>query len=289
MIIVKAQGGLGNQMFQYAFGRALSVTHDIPLAIDTSLFVDYPFHSYGLDRYALHATTLTVAEARRYARMKPRIGRRHFLHNFFFSDPRRYIVERHLPYDESMVVRREHAYYDGYWQTERYFSSIAEIIRDEFTLRGDIDPKTLALRAEMSTHASVSLHVRRGVFANHPVFSKVHGSRGPEYFDRALAYIGERVPNPHIYVFTDDRPWAREHIRPQFPTTYVEHTSAETPHEDILLMSSCAHHILANSTFSWWGAWLNPSPSKIVIGPVKWFEQDKFDTSDILPPTWVRL
>jgi hypothetical protein len=221
--------------------------------------------------------------------MKPRLGRRHLLHTLLFGNPERYIVERQFNFDPDMLTLRHDAYYEGYWQTERYFKDIADSIRADFTLIDAPDDTTRSLIEGMNKHSAVSLHVRRGLYVTHPVFSAVHGACGPDYFEKAIAYISERVQSPHFYIFSDDHVWAKEHIKPPFPTTYVDHTNAETPHADILLMSSCKHHIIANSTFSWWGAWLNPSPEKIVVGPSKWFNQGKYNTADILPAAWIRI
>ncbi|MFM2374187.1 MAG: hypothetical protein RLZZ234_182 [Candidatus Parcubacteria bacterium] len=289
MITIKTQGGLGNQMFQYAFGRALSISHNLPLALDTSLFKTYPHHAYGLNRYDLPVTLTEDSAARAFVRMKPKMGRRHLLHNTFFADPERYIIEPSFHFDPRMQHAKDGLYFDGYWQSERYFEAYGDTIRADFTLRTPVDNVTLKLRETMLSQNAISLHVRRGLYVTSPVFSAVHGACGPEYFDKALSHITSRVPDPHVYVFSDDQQWAREHIRPDFPTTYVDHTTSETPHEDIFLMSSCKHHIIANSTFSWWGAWLNPSKEKIVVGPKKWFNQEKYNTTDVMPPSWTRL
>ena len=145
------------------------------------------------------------------------------------------------------------------------------------------------IKNEIESVNAVALHVRRGLFVTHPVFSQVHGSCSLEYYKKALTYICKHVKDPHIFVFSDDHEWARENIKPSCSSTYIEHTDASTDYEDLILMSCCKHFILANSTFGWWGAWLNPSENKIVIGPDKWYKKEKFENKDIFPDSWIKL
>ena len=289
MIIVKIQGGLGNQMFQYAFGRRMALQHGVELALDISLYDTYPHHPYGLSSFAIKERFATSEEIALFTRLKPKPGRRWAMYNILFADRSKYKKEQMFNYDPQMIESKSDAYFDGYRQTERYIQEIEDIIREEFTLTHPLSSESLTLHSDIGKTTAVSLHVRRGLYVSHPLFSAVHGSCGPAYYKKAVAHIAASVKNPHFFVFSDDPTWARENIKQDFPTTYVSHISPDAPHEDIILMSACKHHILANSTFSWWGAWLNPSKEKVVVGPKKRFEVDTFNTVDILPPSWVRL
>jgi len=289
MIITRLAGGLGNQLFQYAFGRQLAEINTTELKLDATLYENYPHHAYSLSPFNVIEHFATKEEVAAYKRYKTRDGRRWMLYNFFIGDTRRYVRETQFNFNPANFKARPNAYLDGYWQTEKYFKGIEDIIRKEFTLKVPLSETSQEIAQSMKKREAVSLHVRRGLYVTDPKFSAHHGVCSPEYFERAIARISEQVPHPHFYVFSNDHQWAREYIRPQHEVTYIEHTGDSTDYEDIILMSMCGHHILANSTFSWWGAWLNPSPEKIVIAPSQWFKSAKYDTSDVLPAGWISL
>lgn len=164
----------------------------------------------------------------------------------------------------------------GDFQSEKYFKEIESRIRKEFTLKNPPAP--------IPNPNSVSIHLRGGDYVRGNK-SGFHGTCSPEYYAEAIALIRSRVPSPHFYIFTDDLEWAKKHIQFPEPFTVVH----DEPQNELFLMSSCRHNVIANSTFSWWAAWLNANPEKIVIGPKKWFADEKIDTSDILRASWIRI
>jgi hypothetical protein len=131
--------------------------------------------------------------------------------------------------------------------------------------------------------------VRMTDYLTDPVTQKKHGTCDSEYYKRALEYITEKVSNPHFYVFSDDMQWTKQNLDIPQPVCYVDQNSPNMGHVDMYLMSLCRHHIIANSTFSWWGAWLNKNPDKIVIAPKKWFAAAEYNSDDLIPSSWIRI
>jgi hypothetical protein len=137
----------------------------------------------------------------------------------------------------------------------------------------------------------VSVHIRRGDYVTNSHTNAVHGTCSLEYYENAINYISEKVKAPHFFVFSDDYKWALENFKNRsYPVTCISN-NADKNYEDLTLMYNCKHHIIANSSFSWWGAWLNPNEDKIVIGPKQWFKSKKqsTDTKDVMPKEWVKM
>jgi len=179
-------------------------------------------------------------------------------------------------------------YLSGYWQSEKYFDDVSGIIREEFQLKNEPAGLNLELVRAMRGSQAVSLHVRRGDYVSNPIAASYHGVCSLEYYRTAIKLIEEKVANPKFYVFSDDIPWCKENLRFPQPATYVDHNSDE-PFEDLRLMSFCKHFIIANSSFSWWGAWLSRNQEKIVLAPKKWFLTREKDDRDQVPANWIRI
>jgi hypothetical protein len=176
----------------------------------------------------------------------------------------------------------------GYWQSEKYFSEFSQQIRRDFSFCKPLSSDNEEFANEINHINAVSLHVRRGDFVNNPTTLATHGLCSLDYYRAAVQYISYRVNQPHFFIFSDDIAWTKENLEIVFPCHYVDHNQGAESHNDMRLMSLCQHHIIANSSFSWWGAWLNPSKEKIVIAPKRWFAK-QIDTRDLLPPSWVVL
>jgi hypothetical protein len=162
-------------------------------------------------------------------------------------------------------------YLDAYWQSERYFADIAGVVRREFAAKEPSDRENEALAAAIDAVNSVSLHVRRGDYVDDPTTHRYHGICAPDYYQRAVDHISSRAGVSHLFLFSDDQQWTRANLRFAFPTTFVGSNSPDCGYRDTVLMARRRHHIIANSSFSWWGAWLNPSRDKIVVAPQQWF------------------
>ncbi len=290
MIITKICGGLGNQLFQYAAGRSLAHNRGVELLLDLSWFEHRPSSNtareFELCRYEIQARKpkgreklwLKLHQGRFLSRM-PLLPRRwrHFREKAFAFDPR--ILE--LP---------DNTYLDGYWQSYKYFSDIAQQIRTELTPKAVLGDMDQAVAKEIS-HANcqaVSLHVRRGDYVTNPAAAKTHGLCGISYYEDAVRKVASILADPHFFVFSDDMEWVRNNLALPGKVSYVEHNGAERAFQDLRLMSLCDHHIVANSSFSWWGAWLRNNEDGLVIVPTEWFADDR-NTQDLTPKHWVRI
>ncbi|MCC6447868.1 MAG: alpha-1,2-fucosyltransferase, partial [Chitinophagaceae bacterium] len=197
--------------------------------------------------------------------------------------------EKNLSFDENILKTPSDVYLEGYWQTEKYFKEISDILRKEFTFKIPPSEANQRMLDTIRLHNSVSIHIRRTDYITDPASSKDMGFCDIPYYKRAVSYLAERVADPHFYVFSDDMNWVRSNFALNFPVTYVDLNNADTNYEDMRLMSSCKHNIIANSTFSWWGAWLNSSEKKIVIAPKKWFNDTSKKSTDLVPENWIKL
>lgn len=292
-IISQVIGGLGNQMFQYAAGRALSILHDVPLRLDVSGFNGYGLHQ-GFELERVFSCPVTLAEPQDIRTVlgwqSSRLTRR------IFARPalrclrnRHFIVEPHFDYWPGICKVPLPSYLVGYWQSERYFADARQTIRADFTFRQPMTDCNHALAEEIGAVNAVSLHVRRGDYVSDPKTMATNGICPLSYFETAIRYVSAHVDAPHFYVFSDDMEWVRENLNiGDYPCCYVDHNSGMDSYNDMRLMSLCRHHIIANSSFSWWGAWLNPRDDKTVIAPKRWFANGT-NTKDLLPVDWVTL
>ncbi len=294
MITVKLQGGLGNQLFQYATARALAHWHGTSVAFDLSFFQNlgkgcvvtpriFELGAFGITpdlppptaRVALGLTKLPLTGTLQ------RLARRGY--------PVTEYRERSLRYDPDLFETTSiNTHLVGYFQSELYFKKIEDLLRQKLNF---INEPNSELAGSISTTRSASLHIRRGDYVNSPATRQFHGLCSIDYYEKASDYLAERFSNIHFFVFSDDLTWARENLLLPYPVTFVECHAEADSHKDMQLMSQCRHHIIANSSFSWWGAWLNPAPDKIVIAPEQWFadETAQEQTHDLIPASWIRM
>lgn len=295
MIITNLVGGLGNQMFQYACARALATELRLPLKVTLDMFGAYTFHNGPeLERvFSLELNVAQPADLRRIIgalRVSPTVRRT--LANKVLAPLRGplFIAEPHYRYWNGLLDRaRAGGYLQGYWQSERYFLKHAATIRSDFTFRQTPTGRNAGLARAILDSVSVSVHVRRGDYITNAKALSVHGTCVPEYYFKAIESLSQRVPQARLFAFSDDPQWVAEVLMPRYPgLVLVDHNRGENSYNDMRLMSLCRHHIIANSSFSWWGAWLNPHPDKIVIAPSQWFANGT-DSTDLIPDTWICL
>lgn len=292
MIIVLLKGGLGNQMFQYAAGRRLACLHDVQLKLDLSWFRDYPDgatpRSFVLDHFSIRAESATDQEIALL--FEPQFGRiRRFLNSINPCYRNTHIRSHNSCFDPAILGLPDNICLDGYWQSEKYFSDIASVIRNEFTAHDEPEERNREFISTINGCNAISIHIRRGDYVTDAKNAARHGTCIDNYYKKAVELVAERVERPHFFVFSDDPVWVREHFRISHPMTLVDHNGPDEAHEDLRLMSLCRHQIIANSSFSWWGAWLNPKPDKIVIAPSRWFNDPAIDTNDLIPTSWLRI
>lgn len=293
MVITRLSGGLGNQLFQYATGRRLAHVHGAELKMDVSGLGNPAYRTvrhYELAPFGMKQVFATPAEIERF---RPRNSMMSRILNLVtrksVQRPESYIREAYYHFDPCILELPDGVYLDGYWQSERYFADIAETIRKEVAVTTPLVGRNDELAQMINGCKAVSLHVRRGDYVTDMVTSKVHGTCGMDYYMRAVEHVASKVGQPVFFLFSDDHEWVRKHLTLSHPMHFVDHNDTEHGYEDMRLMSLCRHHVIANSSFSWWGAWLNPRKDKIVIAPKRWFNTYDANTSDICPDSWIRL
>ncbi len=296
MIIVRLNGGLGNQMFQYACGRAVSIHWNTAIALD-HLFLedksykpDFTYRDYALDAFAIDKKIDTKSLIRlgfvkaHISPLQAKISLKRILHGYT------YYHEKGLQFKKELFSLGPNLYLSGYFQSEKYFKEVSAIIRNDFTFPPVQHEKNKMLLEKIQQSGnSVSLHIRRGDFITAGNGS-VHYACTPEYYQEAISVIKGKVSNPHFFIFAqDDMEWARNNLKIDVPHEFIgDHNAGNMSFEDLRLISNCKHHIIANSSFSWWGAWLNPDLQKIVIAPKKWL-LNKPDNPDLIPEDWIQL
>lgn len=292
MIIAKLMGGLGNQMFQYAAGRCLALRHGVPLKLDLSFLEGNQSGNtprrFALDNYAISAAKASPLET---ALMSGRGGSRlgtatvSVLQKLFGNILYR---ERFFQFDPEVLRLSGRVYLEGYWQSEQYFTEYAEVIRREFMVTEPLLGRNRELADEICSVNAVSVHVRRGDYVRDAKTNAVHGVCTIDYYEKALEIMAQCTSDTVFFVFSDEPEWGVQHLKMDGPLRYIGH-NGDTPHEDLRLMSLCRHHIIANSSFSWWGAWLSANPDKIVIAPKRWFNDPAINTDDLTPAGWQRI
>jgi hypothetical protein len=278
MIYTRFLGYTGNQMFQYAIGRAIALRLGTDVAID--------------DRRALAKGMGSICNIFDLPHVRPdnmppsehENKLRFLLWRYLGSSPK-YIREKGLGFDQGFHRWGDDVYLHGYWQSEKYFTDIEKQLRQDFAFPAPTG-RNAELSDEIQSGTSISLHVRRGDYLN---FS-AHTVCSQEYYQAAVKeLLGKVEGDPRIYVFSDDPEWARENLKFSVSTEVVDHNSGAADFEDMRLMSLYKHNIIANSSFSWWGAWLNANKQKHVIAPKDWFGDPKMNNPDIAPQQWLRI
>ena len=291
MILLELKGGLGNQLFQYACGRALSLRHGEELKFDiggyeNSKLSDTP-REYLLSKFNIQPTAIaTVDEIRS---LKYPYG----LVSKILRKIRVKLNLNDIGFVPRITKKRGSIYLSGYYQTEKYFIDKESVIRQELTLKNKLSPGA-QIYAELikKNSPSVSIHVRRGDVARDAKTNPYYGITTTEYYAQALRYIDAHVTNPHIFVFSDDIEWVKKNIPISQEVTYVSHGETEhmiPDYEELVLMSMCNHNIIANSSFSWWSAWLNENKTKIIVAPKEWITRHTWQHKDTVPDSWIRI
>ncbi|TXD52979.1 MULTISPECIES: alpha-1,2-fucosyltransferase [unclassified Polaribacter] len=267
MIIVRIVGGLGNQMFQYAYAKALQ-QKGYDVKIDLTKFKNYKLHGgYQLNQLKIDLETTTPI-----ANILCKIGFR------------KSVKEKSLLFDQKFLEVPQREYIKGYFQTEKYFASIRTVLLKQFVLKKELSNTTLHYLKEITIQKNAcSLHIRRGDYITDEKANSVHGICDLKYYKGAIKLIQDKFRDSHFFIFSDDISWAQKNLIVK-NTTYIAHNVI--PHEDMHLMSLCKHNITANSSFSWWGAWLNQHEDKTVIAPKKWFVRKE---NEVACANWIQL
>lgn len=285
MIITKLIGGLGNQMFQYAVGRSLAEKNKSQLFLDVTGYE----HQVGVTprQYALSIFNTEEHFASSSDLDKLKFGSR--LGKLLHLKSKQYIKEKTLNvFDGRILNLPDNTYLNGFWQTEKYFSMIGDIIRSEFSLRPQFNHLDSSLISQIENSQSVSLHVRRGDYVSNVKTNLYHGVCSLDYYQNAIEFLKKTNGELKLFIFSDDIKWVKDNLKIEQKTVFVSNGQLKD-YEELMLMSKCKHQIIANSSFSWWGAWLNVHPAKKVIAPKNWFNNNSANYNDIIPETWIRL
>lgn len=294
MIYVRLLGGLGNQMFQYATARRLAAKHNTQLVLDTSSYQvknkdETPRH-FEIDCFSIDAIVADTSVLNRLQATREPNPLQKLKHKLI-GNPITLIGEEGFPVNSAVMKAADETYLIGYWQSEKYFQDICDIILKDFsfTTKPDAENTKMADQIKDKKATAVSLHVRRGDYVTNQHANTFHGTSPMEYYQKAVDLMAKKVQKPHFFIFSDDPAWTQENLKTGHPTTYVTNNDGDKGFEDMRLMMQCQHHIIANSSFSWWGAWLNPSTEKIVMAPKTWFLDPSVDTRDIYAEGWIKV
>jgi hypothetical protein len=280
MILVELTGGLGNQLFQYAAAKSLSLHHQAELKLDTQFFTQRG-QAPALEQFHVTDKAATPQEIRSFHRtpwqrmtdrLKPAFKRLVYREPFFHFDP-------------DFFRAGNPVYLKGLRQSEKYFLPYEQAIRQTLTVKKDLVAHLSDQAERLQNENSVSVHIRRGDYLT-KVALEVLGLTPVEYYQKAITRLGSELQNPVFYFFSDDIEWVKANLKLHPSSVFLSGNITKTAIEDLYLMSRCRHNIIANSSFSWWGAWLNNNPQKTVMAPGQWFNKGPKDTQDLIPAGW---
>lgn len=286
MIVTRLIGGLGNQMFQYAAAKALALKHQTTIKVDTTTLEADPKGKYTQRYYELSifnsnieiATNDDFETINRYKNFPVFI--KNILNAYYFAN------EQGSHYQLDFEKYPSNCYLNGFWQSELYFKKFEAEIKNDFTFNELIINENKDLAEKISNSQSVSLHIRRGDYVSNKEANQFHGLCDLNYYKRAVSLLKEKDSTIELFVFSDDIAWCKQHLIFDKTIHYIE---TQNPHSDLYLMTLCKHNVIANSSFSWWGAWLNNNPQKNVVAPKNWFANTDVNTSNIIPKSWHQI
>lgn len=267
MIIVRLIGGIGNQMFQYALGRHLALKNNTDLKLDISDFNKYKDREYALEPFNIKAETAAKDE---------------------INDLKLY-KEKSYAFDSNVLKIQDNHYLVGYWQSYKYFEEIEDIIKNDFTFKNPPDSQNAVILNKIKESNSVSIHIRHGDYLSFKArlfLRKCNSS----YYKKGVSYILKYITNPSFYIFSDDPDWCRNSLKLPIPFTIININTSDKAYEDLRLMKSSKHLIMANSSFSWWAAYLSDNSEKIIVAPKEWFGILRKNTvNDLVHPSWNKI
>ncbi len=314
MVVTNIMMGLGNQMFQYAAGRALSLHLQTPLKVCTNSYAGYNLREYELEKYFEIAPDIATEEdlstftfshpvRRSWNKFFPnkrikglpyneRLGARTAYEIFYLYSPphlRKVYEERQFYYDKNFFKATNPVFLKGYWMSYKYFQKYEDIIKNDFTIRENLITHLKPISNEMHNAESIAIHVRctdRKI----PENLKLYGEIAASYFSNGINYIQKQKGNDlHLYVFSDDEVMAKKYIPQHLPVTFVSNNITKNNIEDFYLIMQCKNVVMTNSTFSWWAAYLNKQKRKIVVVPKRWYNKSHFNYKDIYYPGWIKI
>ncbi len=285
-VYIKLSGGLGNQLFQYAAGKALSLKNNCNLIIDTYWYSSIP---NGSTERPILINQLNTRAAYIDSKGHP---------DKLINPPTANIIKKlyknritkekgNFTYNPEILHKSLPIYLDGYWQSYKYFNHIRNLIVDEFTPLTFNKEYLDYIELLKNNPKSVMMHIRRGDYIHSPSASATLGFIGIDYYHKAIEIIKQRIDQPIFFIFSDDIAWCKEHLPKNIQMVFIDpDSSLASPVDELYLMSLCQHHIIANSSFSWWGAWLSQNASPNVLAPSFWFKNKTYSLTELIPPNW---
>ncbi len=283
-------GGLGNQMFQYAFGRSLAnkfrkkLVLDVDFLLDRTPKLNFVFRDFDLDIFRLNTFDFFNAEMKEKFRKKK-----------MFSKGTVHLIEEGFHFQDFVELNKFSRFYlDGYWQSYKYFQEIQDVIKHEFQFLEPLNPVQQDLLNRIHATKSICINFRRADFVSIASAIQTHGTPTLKYYHDALTFLINTIGQDiELFIFSDDVEWCRTNFKTNYPMFFVDHQTYKGDRFSayLNLMTNCKHFIIPNSTFAWWGAWLASNPSKCVITPEKWFADEKLQsqTQDLRPSSWLML
>ncbi|MBD2699762.1 alpha-1,2-fucosyltransferase [Spirosoma sp. BT702] len=288
MVISVLAGGLGNQLFQYAFGFRMARQLQTELRLERHMLESQTLarlRNYTPRQYELDVFGITNAEASWSDTLLS-------LSRTLLSGHQVVLLRESEPATLAKVsARTKDVLCVGYWQSEDYFKSESEALRTQLRFQKRPSDATLAVADSIRTHPNATfVHIRRGDYVTNAITNQHHGVCGEAYYQQAVRYVRERAADTHFFVFSDDQTWVKRELGALLsPATFIEHNKGADSWQDMYLMSLCRNAIVANSSFSWWGAWLNGQSERIVVAPQRWFAADKSSYPSVVPPHWITV
>lgn len=293
MIISRIFQGLGNQFFQYAFARALALRNNAPLKLDTTFYEDSEITQYGytykrnleITRYNIQykeatAHEITVYKGREVPSLLQRVE-----YKLFPSHRPQVITEDLSMFSPELNELTGNLYLDGYFTSEEFFKDHEAIIRKEFTLKNEMSAENKKWATQIQACKSVCISLRLTDFLHNPL----HNVCSMEYYHNGLKEIEKLVgPDITVFVWSDDNDWTQANFKPDYPCHYMTHNYPDF-HEDLRLMTYCKHHVIPNSTFSWWGAWLGQWEGQVVVAPERWLNSTEVEYKHVIPQRWRKI
>ena len=285
-LIVKFNGGLGNQMFQLAFGRAVEKKTGLKTIFDMSFFKKNYSRPFELNVFNANVEGvedfLTKLKIELIWKLRKKLAGKKFMGTVVYSEPC-------FEYDRNALEPEAGTFFEGFFQSEKYFKEVEQDLREDFRFKVLPDAQNQQTIEKIQSTNSVSLHIRRGDYVQKKRYQNVYATCSLDYYKRGVELIAEKHENPTLFIFSDDIEWVKENLKLPYESVYVSHNTGAKSFEDMRLMSLCRHNVIANSSFSWWAAWLNNNKEKIVIAPQRWFKDEKIVQTDVIPENWIRI
>tara|TARA_B110001450_G_scaffold99707_1_gene94522 strand:+ start:186 stop:1043 length:858 start_codon:yes stop_codon:yes gene_type:complete len=285
MIYVRIRGGLGNQLFQYCSARSLADRLNVNLGLDTREYnANSPFEM-GLNHFNIRAEINPKGLIKH-----KKNGFLKYILDIASGNHKNVYKETNLDFNNLFVSLPDNTYLKGYWQSEKYFEKNRKNIFKDLQIIESQSKKNKKISQNIDKTNSVSLHIRRGDYVTNTAYNIKHGTCSLDYYKKSVDYLNKSLNKDFtIFVFSDDPEWAFKNLKLPMNIQFIKHNPATKNYEDLRLMSECKHNIIANSSFSWWGAWLNKNPKKTIISPKEWYADKNIKNIDIIPKNWIRI